>query len=108
MNISKVKWESSLPIKTSSVGVAPMTETSITEVTESEDSKKVTGNQSNISGIIHVQEYKKEENKNLKDETIPETKFKQENPRYLSLFQNLPQVFVLIGRKWKDLEVKGC
>ena len=79
MNISQVKWESSLPIKTSSVGVAPMTETSITEVTESEDNKKATGNQSNISGRIHVQEYKKEEN--LKDETIPETKLKQENPR---------------------------
>jgi hypothetical protein len=81
MNISKVKWESSLPIKTSSVGVAPMAETSISEVTETEDSKKETGNQPNISGIIHVQEYKKEEHKNIIDENILEPKFKLENPR---------------------------
>ena len=81
MNISKVKWESSVPIKTSSVGVAPMAETSITEVTETGDSKKENGNQSNISQIIHVQEYKKEEDKNVKDETIPEPDIKLENPR---------------------------
>ena len=81
MNISKVEWESSLPIKTSSVGVAPMTETSMTEATETDNSKKESGNKSNISGIIHVQEYKEEENKKLKDQNIPAPKFILENPR---------------------------
>ena len=103
-----MKWESSLPITPSSVGVAPMTETSITEVPETEDSMKETGKQSNVTGIIHVQEYKKEEHKNLKDENIPEPKFNQENPRYFFWFQIFPQIFVLIGKKWKDPEVRKC